>query len=271
MATMGVIRARLAALDVSDVTVKGIADDRLRIDLADPTARDVIARVATAPGNLEFVAVPDAFANAIVDGGPLPSGMVAEPLFGSEGVAAARVGTTHRTRSAWISTSIRPPRRHSMHMSSIIKVSASPSCSTATSSRRRPSTRGGSTGTPRSVAASMPTVPASWWRCWSVACCRWPRRSPGVSGEPCVPRRECPTERLAQWLHRRLTHTQSDQANARRRPVASLADRPARRARWSTERHDPPVDPSTSAGSPGPWVQPARSCGQPEQWLLSAT
>ena len=94
IATIGVIQARLTALGMSDVHVDGIADDRLRIDIADPAARDVVARMATAPGNVEFVGVPEAFASAIEDGGPLPSGMVAQPLFGSEGVAAARLGTT---------------------------------------------------------------------------------------------------------------------------------------------------------------------------------
>ena len=88
-----VVAARLAALGVA-ATVSVIPDDRLRIELARSSDADAVKRVATAPGNLRFVGVPEAFNNAITSGGPLPSGMVAEPLFGAEGVADARVGTT---------------------------------------------------------------------------------------------------------------------------------------------------------------------------------
>ena len=89
-----VVGARLAALVGTAATVTVIPDDRLRIELARSSDADAVKRVATAPGNLRFVGVPEAFNNAITSGGPLPSGMVAEPLFGAEGVADARVGTT---------------------------------------------------------------------------------------------------------------------------------------------------------------------------------
>ena len=68
-----------------------IPDDRLRIELTDPGSRDAVGRVATARGDLQFVPVPEAFADAIVDGEALPPGMPVEPLFGGTSVESFEV------------------------------------------------------------------------------------------------------------------------------------------------------------------------------------
>ncbi|MCY7419290.1 MAG: hypothetical protein LH650_12515, partial [Chloroflexi bacterium] len=91
-ATRVSIQARLAALGV-DVSVRSIPDDRLRIDVADPSRADAVQRVATAPGYIEFVPVPEAFANAIVEGEPLPVDMVLEPLFGGDSIETFQLTT----------------------------------------------------------------------------------------------------------------------------------------------------------------------------------
>ncbi len=91
-ATQAVVEARLSALGTL-VSVTPIPDDRLRLDLADATMRDAVGHVATAVGELQFVPVPDEFADAVVDGQPLPVGMPVEPLFGGEGVVQASIGS----------------------------------------------------------------------------------------------------------------------------------------------------------------------------------
>ena len=73
--------------------MRAIPDDRLRIDLADEAWAEPTRRVAVAPGLLQFVPVPAEFADTIVEGEPLPPGMPVEPLFGSEGIEAATVGS----------------------------------------------------------------------------------------------------------------------------------------------------------------------------------
>jgi len=90
-ATAVSIQARLAALRV-DASVRSIPDARLRIDVADPSNADSVKRVATAPGYLEFVPVPEAFANAIVEGEPLPADMTVGPLFGGDSVVSFELG-----------------------------------------------------------------------------------------------------------------------------------------------------------------------------------
>ncbi len=92
LATIGVVQARLAALDASEAIVSGIAEDRLRIDIADAAARDDIVRVATAPGMLDFVGVPNQYANSIVTGQPMPAGMDQTPIFSGDQISAARLG-----------------------------------------------------------------------------------------------------------------------------------------------------------------------------------
>ncbi len=91
-AAESVVRARLTALGGPGASVSSIPDDRLRIDVADEEWTDAVADVATAPGVVEFVPVPNDFANSIVDGEPLPDGMPSEPIFGSDGIAEASIG-----------------------------------------------------------------------------------------------------------------------------------------------------------------------------------
>jgi preprotein translocase subunit SecD len=87
-----VVRARLAADPGVNARVSAIPADRLRIELADVAMRDRVGHLATAGGWLQFMPVPEAFVNAVVTGEPLPAGMAAETLFGSEGVLGASVG-----------------------------------------------------------------------------------------------------------------------------------------------------------------------------------
>lgn len=90
-ASASIVESRLAALGV-DARVTQIPDDRLRIDVADPSRADAVKRVATAPGDLQFVPVPEGFANLIVEGEPLPPDMPADPLFGGDSVDTFQLG-----------------------------------------------------------------------------------------------------------------------------------------------------------------------------------
>ena len=91
--TESVVRARLGALGGPGATVRSIPDDRLRIDVADQAWADAVRDVATAPGIVQFVPIPTEYADAVVEGEPLPAGMPIEPLFGSDGIADASIGS----------------------------------------------------------------------------------------------------------------------------------------------------------------------------------
>lgn len=67
-----VIEARLAALPAPGAQVTPIPDDRVRIDVADPTQFTAVRRVATAPGQFRIVAIPPDRVGGVQTGRPLP-------------------------------------------------------------------------------------------------------------------------------------------------------------------------------------------------------
>jgi preprotein translocase subunit SecD len=87
-----VIEARLTTLPAPGTQVTPIPGDRVRIDVGEPGQLDAIRRVATAPGVLWFVPVPSEYADAVVAGEPLPTGMSVAPIF--DGNHVERVSLT---------------------------------------------------------------------------------------------------------------------------------------------------------------------------------
>lgn len=79
-AAADVIAGRLEALGAADTSVSAIPDGRIRIDIGDPAQADAITRVATAPGQLAIIPVPDDQAEEVRTGEPLPEGMPLEVI-----------------------------------------------------------------------------------------------------------------------------------------------------------------------------------------------
>jgi preprotein translocase subunit SecD len=92
-AASAVIEDRLAALSAPGTQVSLIPGDRVRIDVGDPAQLDAIRRVATAPGELWFVPVPNEFAAEVVAGAPLPADMPVAPIFDGSHVERASMAT----------------------------------------------------------------------------------------------------------------------------------------------------------------------------------
>ncbi len=92
-ATVAVMEARLAALPAPGTHLTPISDDRVRIDLGDPGQLEGIRRVATAPGELLFVPIPEPRFGDVVEGEPLPPSMETVPILDGVHVADAHVKT----------------------------------------------------------------------------------------------------------------------------------------------------------------------------------
>lgn len=91
-AAAAVIAARLEALGMPGTRVSVIPDGRIRIDIDDHAEADAITRVATAPGQLAIIAIPDDLADGVRTGQPLPEGMPKDVIVTPGHVAAAAVG-----------------------------------------------------------------------------------------------------------------------------------------------------------------------------------
>ena len=90
-----IITARIVSYGVAGTAaIEGT--DRVTVDLpADPSGTDwaELRRLITTTGSLDFIGVPDEFANLIAEGEPLPAGMDATPLFSGDQITSAAVGS----------------------------------------------------------------------------------------------------------------------------------------------------------------------------------
>ncbi|MET0772218.1 MAG: hypothetical protein ABWZ82_03960 [Candidatus Limnocylindrales bacterium] len=95
-----VIEARLEALPAADAAVTAIPGDRIRIDLAQPGQLEAVTRVATAPGELRILGIPDDRAADVVVGGPIPADMQVPVIVAPGHTANAAVGQDELGRPA---------------------------------------------------------------------------------------------------------------------------------------------------------------------------
>jgi preprotein translocase subunit SecD len=91
-AARAVIETRVLALPGPGATVTVIPDERIRIDLADPSQLEAVTRVATAPGVFRIVGIPSDRLDDVVEGQPLPGGMEVPVMVDAGHIARAAVG-----------------------------------------------------------------------------------------------------------------------------------------------------------------------------------
>jgi preprotein translocase subunit SecD len=87
-----VIEARVLALPGPGATVTVIPEERIRIDLVDPSQLETVTRVATAPGVFRIVGIPSDRVDDVVEGQPLPGDMAGHVIVGTGHTARAAVG-----------------------------------------------------------------------------------------------------------------------------------------------------------------------------------
>ncbi len=97
---LATIEARLAALPDAGATVTPLDNGRIRVDLTDPDQAERVARVATTPGVIRMVGVPEDFAGDVEEGGPLPSGMPVHEIVGPGHIVEASVAVDQMGRPA---------------------------------------------------------------------------------------------------------------------------------------------------------------------------
>jgi preprotein translocase subunit SecD len=86
-----IIGSRLASV-IDGTEVIAEAPDRIVVTAPGTADAERIRRLAASTGQLEFLEVPAEFANALVDGGPLPVGMSRTQIFGGEDIVAVAPG-----------------------------------------------------------------------------------------------------------------------------------------------------------------------------------
>jgi preprotein translocase subunit SecD len=91
-AARDVIETRVLALPGPGATVTVIPDERIRIDLADPSQLETVTRVATAPGVFRIVGIPLERSDEVVEGQPLPEDIQVDQIVGSGHSVRAAVG-----------------------------------------------------------------------------------------------------------------------------------------------------------------------------------
>jgi preprotein translocase subunit SecD len=91
--TRTIIENRVNATGVAEANVQTQGGDRITVELPGAADANEIRNLVGTTGRLDFVPVPSQFANAIVEGQPLPTGMDTTPIFSGDQIAAARPGT----------------------------------------------------------------------------------------------------------------------------------------------------------------------------------
>jgi preprotein translocase subunit SecD len=81
------------ATGVSEPNVQTQGSDRISIELPGAADADEIRKLVGTTGRLDFVPVPNAYANTIQEGQPLPPGVPDDPIFSGDQISAARPGT----------------------------------------------------------------------------------------------------------------------------------------------------------------------------------
>ena len=91
-ATRIVIDARLAALPAPGATVTVIPEERIRIDLADPSQLEAVTRVATAPGLFRIVGIPTEHVDEVEPGESLPADLEVHEIVAPGHIVHVAVG-----------------------------------------------------------------------------------------------------------------------------------------------------------------------------------
>jgi preprotein translocase subunit SecD len=91
--TRTIIENRVNSTGVAEPVVQTQGADRITVELPGATDKEQIRTLVGRTGRLDFVPVPAAYATQVVQGGPLPAGMPATPMFSGDQIAAARPGT----------------------------------------------------------------------------------------------------------------------------------------------------------------------------------
>ncbi len=92
--TRDIIEARVNATGVAEPNVQTQGGDRITVELPGAADAAEIRSLVGTTGRLDFVGVPNQYANSITTGQPLPVGMDPTPIFSGDQVSAARPGTT---------------------------------------------------------------------------------------------------------------------------------------------------------------------------------
>jgi preprotein translocase subunit SecD len=92
--TRTIIENRINANGVTEPVVTTQGRNRISVELPGAENEAEIRSLVGKTGVLNFVPVPQAFFNSIVEGQPLPAGMPATPIFNGKEIAAARPGQT---------------------------------------------------------------------------------------------------------------------------------------------------------------------------------
>ena len=92
--TRAIIEARVNSTGVSEPNVQTQGGNRITVELPGAADAEEIRKLVGTTGRLDFVGVPNQYANAIVTGQELPAGMDRTPIFSGDQISAARPGTT---------------------------------------------------------------------------------------------------------------------------------------------------------------------------------
>ncbi len=92
--TRTIIENRVNATGVSEPNVQTQGGDRITVELPGVADAAEIRSLVGTTGRLDFVGVPPQYANSIVTGQALPTGMDTTPIFSGDQISAARAGTT---------------------------------------------------------------------------------------------------------------------------------------------------------------------------------
>ena len=87
--TRSIIEARVNSTGVSEPNVQTAGSDRISVELPGATNEEQIRNLIGTTGRLDFVAVPPAFNQQVVEGQPLPAGMDKTPIFSGNEIASA--------------------------------------------------------------------------------------------------------------------------------------------------------------------------------------
>lgn len=87
--TRSIIEARVNSTGLAEPNVQTAGSDRISVELPGATNEEQIRSLIGTTGRLDFIPVPPAFDQQVVDGQPLPAGMDATPIFSGNEIQSA--------------------------------------------------------------------------------------------------------------------------------------------------------------------------------------
>ena len=91
--TRAIIEARVNSTGVSEPNVQTQGGNRITVELPGAADAEEIRKLVGTTGRLDFIGVPNQYANAIVEGQALPTGMDQTPIFSGDQIGSAAPGT----------------------------------------------------------------------------------------------------------------------------------------------------------------------------------